>query len=156
MKQRYRIVDVGKGILSITLDNLQRVDSDYELSFDVAKGEVQLLKDGFALSKIDLSVLDLQKTQETIYVATELSASMDDTQIFFNPETEIEILIDHLTLADKQQTLFINESEFTVTFKASVSSATNVIAPAGLVLLAGGKAELIRKGNENKFFLQIY
>jgi hypothetical protein len=93
--------------------------------------------------------------QSDIIAATTLSSASNGEKIFLDPPAAIDINIDHLELADKQENYFINESAFNVTFVPSVANSTNVIAANALILGPNGTAYLIRKGSENKIYLNI-
>tara|TARA_R110000772_G_scaffold100223_2_gene200398 strand:- start:1747 stop:3003 length:1257 start_codon:yes stop_codon:yes gene_type:complete len=93
--------------------------------------------------------------QSDIIAATTLPAASNGEKIFLDPPAAISIDIDHLVLADKQENYFINESAFNVTFVPSVANSTNVIAANALILEPSGTAYLIRKGSENKIYLNI-
>jgi hypothetical protein len=98
--------------------------------------------------------LQLQ-VQDSISSTISLTASSNGVRTFCNPSANIDITIDHLTLANNHETLFINKSNFEVTFIASVSSSTFVDASSGLVLKPDGMAYLIRAASANEIYLKI-
>jgi hypothetical protein len=103
------------------------------------------------VAKVNLQL----QVQDAISSTTSLTASSNGVKIFCNPSANIEITIDHLTLVNNHETLFINKSNFEVTFIASVSSSTFVDASSGLVLKPDGMAYLIRAASANEIYLKI-
>jgi hypothetical protein len=101
------------------------------------------------------SVEALQQ-QKDINSAVTLGASDIGKYVFFDPIADINIDIDHTQLAVKHSNYFKNESTYTVTFVANSANATNLIGVNGLVLQSGGTAYLLRKGSENKTYLEVY
>ena len=93
--------------------------------------------------------------QATITGDTTITSTLNDVKLFLNPLKDININVDHLQLVTNHENYFINESAFNVNFVPSVANSTNVITTNGLILLPNGTAYLIRKGSENKIYLNI-
>jgi hypothetical protein len=103
------------------------------------------------VAKVNLQL----QVQDAINTTTSLTIGSNGVRTFCNSGANIEITIDHLTLANNHETLFINKSNFEVTFIASVSSSTFVDASSGLVLKPDGMAYLIRAASANEIYLKI-
>ena len=101
------------------------------------------------------SIEALQQQIEINNTAT-LTATQIGKYVFFDPTSDIDININHTQLAAKHSNYFKNESIYSVTFVADSANSTVLIGDNGLVLQSGGTAFLLRKGSENKTYLEIY
>jgi hypothetical protein len=101
------------------------------------------------------SVEALQQQTE-ITTAETLIASDIGKYIFCNPATAISITVDYTQLAVKHSNYFKNESAHDVTFVANAGNSTVLTGANGLVLQPGGTAYLLRKGNANTTYIEIY
>ena len=101
------------------------------------------------------SVEALQQQTEVTSAIT-ITASQIGKHVFFNPASTINVDVDHTQLAVKHSNYFKNESVHNVTFVANVANSTVLTGANGLVLQPGGTAYLLRKGSQNKTYLEIY